>query len=324
MGKKQKYKLPEHEQHHNRVDIFRPLKFTDDLQPSTFTPVNAYTNHTFVSSTHDLTSDIEPINTLTNNINNKILPPNVKRKFKSSIWSTTSSLIENAKYFPRDAIEEPRRTDSANATIDEITTQISAKTADNRKKLVIIFLVFLLFISLATVALGLTLTIRTGQSLAEIVDFKSVCYPKCKSNTYCVRSEYEHKNASCICKPGYVENSMTNECEEFLCYTNYSPYTYFDDRQSFIAVPKSSIQIKPYCCPNQNYLTPACCGLATANRSLTVTKRIIGGSTVAPGVFPWIVYVAQVYRTNTNAPFEIIKNCSGALISDRYVLTAAQ
>ena len=256
-----------------------------------------------MSSTNDLT-DTSTLNTSLNNPNKSV--QNVKRKAASSVWSTASSFIENAKHFNTNRIDE------------ETTDNVSTKSARKRRNIIICALVLMLLIALSTVFLGVGLTIH--KSLSETLDFKNECYPKCKSNRYCV--SLEHKNASCICKPGYVENVLSKECEEFLCYKNYSPYTYLDDRESLILdSPKVGTQIKPYCCPNQNFLTPACCGLASTNNSLTVSKRIVGGNQVVPGQFPWIVYVTQMYRDDANSSLEIVKNCSGFLISDRHLLT---
>lgn len=80
---------------------------------------------------------------------------------------------------------------------------------------------------------------------------------------------------------------------------------------------------KPYCCPNENALTSSCCGVSSTNKNFRVSSRIIGGQTVEQGVFPWVVYLTQVYRSDPSFSLEIIKNCSGSLISDRWVLTAA-
>jgi secreted trypsin-like serine protease len=60
-----------------------------------------------------------------------------------------------------------------------------------------------------------------------------------------------------------------------------------------------------------------------SNVSLTVSKRIVGGSVLQAGVFPWIVYVTLVYRKNSNSPLNMVKNCSGTLLNEIYVLTAA-
>lgn len=313
MGKKQKYKFPEHEQYkntnyYNRVDIFRPIKnsISNTLPQTNLTNLNTYINETFVSSTNDLT-DTSTINTSVNNLNKNVA--NVKRNpTKSSVWSTTttSSFVDNTKYLNTSRI------------VEDINDDTSSKSLKRRKNLIIFALVLMFFISLATIGLGVGLTIH--KSLSETIDYKNKCYPKCKSNRYCVSSE--NKNASCICKPGYVENVVSKNCEEFLCYSNYSPYTYLDDKNSFILdANKIDTQIKPYCCPNQNYLTPSCCGLSSANNSLTISKRIVGGNAVVPGQFPWIVYVAQIYRANPNSSLEIVKNCSGSLINDRFVLT---
>ena len=54
-----------------------------------------------------------------------------------------------------------------------------------------------------------------------------------------------------------------------------------------------------------------------------MSKRIIGGNVLPMGVFPWIVFVTQVYRTGPNKEIQMVKNCSGTLLNEMYVLTAA-
>lgn len=63
--------------------------------------------------------------------------------------------------------------------------------------------------------------------------------------------------------------------------------------------------------------------MSTSSSSVTVSKRIIGGQTVNAGIFPWIVYVTLVHRDNPSEPLRMIRNCSGTLINERDVITAA-
>jgi len=124
-------------------------------------------------------------------------------------------------------------------------------------------------------------------------------------------------------KPGYKYDLKTNEYAKTTCYTGYEPYTYLNNLPPDEVSPPETQFIKPYCCPNPNYLTNACCGMSRNNLGVGVSKRIIGGQTLGPGVFPWIVYVVMVYRQNPSMPLRMIRNCSGTLINESNVLTAA-
>lgn len=81
--------------------------------------------------------------------------------------------------------------------------------------------------------------------------------------------------------------------------------------------------LKPYCCPQKTYLTSACCGVSMAGSVPVTTKRIIGGAPLADATFPWLVFVTQLYRPSAQHLLSFVSNCSGSLISDRVVLTAA-
>ena len=131
----------------------------------------------------------------------------------------------------------------------------------------------------------------------------------------------------CTCKPGYsfdsnnifVDNST---CKQTVCYDGFYPYTYLSGYSPQTPLPADTQYIKPYCCPNSHYLTNGCCGVSMSNSTLALSKRIIGGSQSSSGLFPWMVYVTQVYRLSPTSQITMIKNCSGVLLSDRYVLTA--
>lgn len=364
MGKKQKYKLPEHEQQHNRVDIFRNIQSPLD-QPSDFVEpgliftnfnnrnsyivnksnmsdnnsneisrnfmnikrnstnyLNSYTNETFISSSNDLNksnitnksnsnhSDI--INTAiaseNNNNNNKKNAPKRANKNKKeyNIWATTSSFAPNFSYFSDDV---------ASSAKDRNVPEVGQTKKSNKKKIIIVTVCMVSFLCL--VAAGVVLAIYLSQDK----EFKN-CNPTCTGNRYCLIDSY--KNASCECKPGFIEDALNKNCKQFLCYNNYSPYTYLNNNDmSQIGTSTSTESLKAYCCPNSNFLTPSCCGIAAINKNLNVSKRIIGGDKISLGVFPWIVYIVQMYRSNPNQPLTMIKNCTGALISDRFVLTAS-
>ncbi len=124
-------------------------------------------------------------------------------------------------------------------------------------------------------------------------------------------------------KPGYKYDIIKNEYIQTTCYTDYKPYTYLNNLPPDEVSPLDTQFIQPYCCPNPNYLTNACCGMSRSNLSVTVSKRIIGGQTLGPGVFPWIVNVVLVHRQSPSMPLRMIRNCSGTLINEINVLTAA-
>ena len=132
---------------------------------------------------------------------------------------------------------------------------------------------------------------------------------------------------SCECKPGYSLNASTSRCEKSMCYDSYYPYTFINNyaNASRLALPYNTRFLRPHCCPQKTYLTSSCCGVAasTANPFVPNTKRIIGGQEVSEPFFPWLVFVTQLYRATPDGPLLFINNCSGSLISDRVVLTAA-
>ena len=50
-------------------------------------------------------------------------------------------------------------------------------------------------------------------------------------------------------------------------------------------------------------------------------KRIVQGQVVTPNSWPWIVGISQWFQNDLNDYFPV--NCSGTIIDDRWVLTAA-
>ncbi|XP_030556490.1 transmembrane protease serine 9 [Drosophila novamexicana] len=55
------------------------------------------------------------------------------------------------------------------------------------------------------------------------------------------------------------------------------------------------------------------------NCGISVSTRLLGGDEVAPGQYPWFARIAYRNRTNNRISYR----CSGSLISNNYVLTAA-
>lgn len=114
-----------------------------------------------------------------------------------------------------------------------------------------------------------------------------------------------------------------------MCHDSYYPYTFINNyaNASQLGLPFNTKFLRPYCCPQKTYLTSSCCGISTAtSRTLAATantKRIIGGNMLNEAMFPWLVFVTQIYRSAPDHPLAFVSNCSGSLISDRVVLTAA-
>jgi hypothetical protein len=123
------------------------------------------------------------------------------------------------------------------------------------------------------------------------------CVPECiEAHKYCV--SFAPSNATCVCKPGYraqttIQSSdqTTVSCEQQACYQGYAPYTYVSSVEyQGVALPPDTQHLRPYCCPNGDYLTSACCGIAPQKAAFSFSKRIIGGNDIAgDGIFPWIV-----------------------------------
>ncbi|RWS00682.1 trypsin-1-like protein, partial [Leptotrombidium deliense] len=65
-----------------------------------------------------------------------------------------------------------------------------------------------------------------------------------------------------------------------------------------------------FCCFVQIFAQECSCGVGNAR------KRIIGGTEVSRGKYPWVVYLHQTKPDHDSF-------CGGAIINDRYILTAA-
>jgi len=76
---------------------------------------------------------------------------------------------------------------------------------------------------------------------------------------------------------------------------------------------------KPQCCSKSS---GSCCGISNSD-IMSKSKRIIGGVAAQTENWPWVVELTQVYRSEPGEPLSTYVNCSGVLISDRHVLTAA-
>jgi hypothetical protein len=192
-------------------------------------------------------------------------------------------------------------------------TKNAKKTKISSSKYTILKIFVIVFILLALLAIVLSLALTLSKSNNYIVD--NLC-PACQQNSYCIQNP--EKKPICVCRPGYMFNN--SKCIQSFCYTGYVPYSNITENTTY-GISLLNNSIKPFCCPDNKYSTN-CCGVPI-NDIIGKNKRIIGGLPSRLGNWPWIVDVIQVYRTNTRENITIINNCSGALISDRYVLTAA-
>ena len=217
-------------------------------------------------------------------------------------------------------------------------TASSAKISNRKKTLAITIGICILLVIIAIV-IGIVVWLVVFKKPSYSAD---KCEKECTSNRYCFKHSDVNSSATCECKPGYIETFVTKQCDQAYCFTNYAPYTYLDNYPdpTRSAISYTERFLKPYCCPRVNNNRPgACCGVARSTQSLlgksaevsafeSVTVkpslRIIGGQPLyANNVFPWLVYVTQVYRASSASPLQMVKNCTGTLISDKYVITAA-
>jgi hypothetical protein len=353
MGKKkQTYKIAEHEQQHKRVDIFRNILMPQNLNENVNNLDRDYSFNYVVSQHHQ-----QQYPTLANIINsrydqmsrgnNSTSNPNNNGYVNESFFASNPNLnrfpdiytIETTPRYSNDIRNSPpigteptqfttTSTLTKKSSVSKRSQEISKKSKKgkcelpiNRKVAIIIGFVVLLIVALICLAVALVLLLKKDH---EETDKSIICSPSCQLNRYCVKPQLESQNASCLCKPGFSEDFLTKKCIQNVCYSGYYPHTYINtnEQANMISLPYDTQFLKPYCCPNENYLTPKCCGISMGNR-FTGNKRIIGGDVLKEGTFPWIVYLTQIYRPSPNSPIEMYKNCSGALISDRYVLTAA-
>jgi len=300
MGKKKTYQISD--QQHKRVDVFRTIQLptasnsnVNFIEPTNrlYPDVNHYSNETFVSSNSNLGPNVILSNQHRLNKQPPPLPPH------QTVWSTSASHSNNTA-----------------AAVNK--SRYLAKRKSQKKITISICVAVVLFLVLVTVIL-----LAVYFSVFAVKHTK--CSKLCALNEICLLSaKNQNSSAKCECKPGYENTSLT--CEQRTCFGDFVPYTYLNgvsSESAQIPVAYESKQIKPYCCPNSNYLTSACCGVSFPNVSLQVSKRIIGGNVLPMGVFPWIVFVTQVYRTGPNKEIQMVKNCSGTLLNEMYVLTAA-
>ena len=258
---------------------------------------NQYTNPTFVASSYDLSFPDRS-------------PTHLQNQKQPQIWSTSTTHFPDNSQF--NIGFKPKH-------LNKNKNKQKKATSSNKR----CFLVTILSILVALIIVAsITLTLVYNYYWKSNSIVLNECANQCQSNTYCVSGSTPNSNSTCLCKPGYSWNIRKNECEQIVCYSGYTPYTYLNGHSSQSPMSYNSQFLKPYCCPNSNYLTSACCGRSTANTSIPVSKRIIGGRRLNEGVFPWVVYVTQVYRSSLNEQFRMIKNCSGTLLSERHVLTA--
>jgi hypothetical protein len=306
MGKKKTYRFPEHEQQHNRVDIFRTIQMPQNMNSHSYVfnaigqgglgassnaasqPVT-YINDGFMSSTHDLNRQHhKPNNQTTNTTNSKHAG---KDNSKQMIWSTQAQTNSGLKFLNR----QNELADLSNNELNSSSFFSQASLSKNKKIIITVLIITFVILTILAIGLPLGLTIlkaRDYMNVSSTARFGCTSDFSCNRNQYCIyNTEYDSKvngNSSCLCKPGYVTNMDNTNCIQATCFTGYSPYTYLNDNQS----PQTPYAydtrfIKPYCCPNDKFLTNACCGVSMSNFSMFASKRIIGGTNLALGIFPW-------------------------------------
>lgn len=245
------------------------------------------------------------------------LYPNLSREYTNSTFvSSTPNLPGDSSSHNR-PIQSVWSTASTHHRNNNNTKKFSKPTSRSKKVCIaasISLVVILILAAVVGVALYFTLFHKPSK-----------CNRECVTNEYCAYNDSSNRNPVCSCKPGYV--NQTNSCKrtsQTKCFLNYEPYTYLNTKSpQSPPAPYETRFLSPFCCPNSNYFTSACCGVSSSNYSLQTSKRIIGGSALQQGVFPWLVYVTQVYRYTANSSLHLVKNCTGALLNDMYVLTAA-
>lgn len=289
MSRKKSYKIAEHEKSLNRVDIFRSVQSPNRAINLTETPLASVSNYTG-NYLYENPSFIE------SNLNIN------KNKKRPGVWTIPDPDVNSIDSRQRQIFFKQKK------------SKTSPKCS---RPIIAASIIFLIILILVAIALGIFLGIYlSSKSLFE-------CSPKCTENRYCLESKLNNSNPVCSCKPGYVDD--TKKCSKSICFSEYIPYSYVNTitDSSSKPVEYESKFTRPYCCPTDNQLTDSCCGVARKTKDLMRSVRIVGGDTIEEGIFPWIVFVVQVYRENPNSPLKLIKNCSGSLINKNYVVTAA-
>ena len=290
MARNKNIKIAQHEKSLNRVDIFRSIKTTNKVINinETSLPNNSTTITNYLYENPAFISSNLNIN---------------KNKKRPGVWTIHDPDVKSIDSRQRHNYFKHSR----------------PKFFQKFKKRIIITSIICLMISVIVfVALGIFLGIYLSSSN------NLECSPKCTDNRYCLESKSNQTNPVCTCKPGFVEDYQ-KKCSKSICFSEYVPFSYLNTIADSSSKPieHNSIFIRPYCCPTDIQLTDSCCGVARKSKDLMRSVRIVGGEIVEEGIFPWIVFIAQVYRENPNLPLKLIKNCSGSLINKNYVVTAA-
>ncbi|CAF0722022.1 unnamed protein product [Brachionus calyciflorus] len=284
--RKKTYKLSEHEKSQNRVDIFRTVKTSPNNQQPIFSTINS------LPVSYDNPSFISSSLAVNQNIR------------RPGVWTVPDTDVNS--------IDSRER---RNFYKKNVPHQLESKS---KKPRIVAVVVSILIVVVIIVVVGVLLGIFLRPKLSPI------CSPECTNNRYCVKSKSNDTEPTCECKPGYLENNL-KKCNKNFCYLNYFPFSYINTlpNSSFQPIDYESKFTRPFCCPTETQLTNSCCGVSRKSKNLMKSLRIIGGETIEEGVFPWVVYVTQVFRLTPTSPLRMIKNCSGTLINENYVLTAA-
>lgn len=254
MGKKKTYHVSEHEKQHKRVDIFRTIQVPKNTEQ---------TINKFYPTINEYSN--ESFVASNTNLPNVVLPNQHRPNKQQTVWSTSMSNInnkQNTKY--------------------KTKSTFTNKKSSSKKIIISVCVGLIVFLILLTVI---------GVVLYYVLFNKAQkCEKDCTNNQFCLLNE-NNKTPKCACKQGFT--NLSNTCEQTFCFMNYFPYTYLNGQSPQTPSSYETKFIKPYCCPNSNYLTSSCCGVSFSNASLQVSKRIIGGNILSQGVFPWIVYITQ-------------------------------
>lgn len=207
-------------------------------------------------------------------------------------------------------------------SIDDVQRQARSVSKKGRRIFYITFIVIIIVVILALIGI---LVWRFG---FKPHSFTNKCASKCSEpNTLCFSRSESNTSFECACKPGYVQSS--GSCQQYFCSNQYQPYTRLEDSIEYYkenGLPYSDRFLRPYCCPSKQ-LSNECCGVARQDLMTSLSQekqRIIGGQSLNENTaFPWVVFISQVYKFGPpNAPTQLVKRCTGSLISERVVITA--
>ncbi|EDW43353.1 spaetzle-processing enzyme [Drosophila sechellia] len=131
-------------------------------------------------------------------------------------------------------------------------------------------------------------------------------------------------SASASCNPGEKCISLAN-CTSLLPFLKPHIMTpaeraVFEGRQcGFDSTGQELVNRVQICCPEMGHILPnnSICG------PIIPTFRIIGGYETQPNEMPWMALILYAQSSSSVSNERLVPKCSGSLITNRYVLTAA-